>query len=91
MPNATFKRVRLRVVSAAVPLGGAMGFVCRPKGLMRSFSAKGPEESLFRNDEQQDEVRQVEKAVVQHRAPDAVGLAVEPALGEPEEEEREER
>ena len=32
MANATFMRVRLRVVSAAVPLGEAMGFSVSPEG-----------------------------------------------------------
>jgi len=43
------------------------------------------------DEEEENEIRQVEEGVVQHRTPDAVGLPVEPALGEAEEEERDER
>lgn len=45
----------------------------------------------FGEDKQQHKVRQVEEPVVQDRAPEAVGLAVEPALGEAEEEKGDER
>ena len=53
-----------------------------------SRTALPREADLRRDDEQQSDVSQVEEGVVQHRAPDAVGLSVEPALRHAEEEKR---
>ena len=48
-------------------------------------------EPAFGDDEDEHKICQVEEKVVQHRAPDALGARVQPALREAEEEQREKR